>query len=156
MLTPLVILWIVAGCSSATRPPALDEVHAEQDRSKFGPTKNWRLAKASWAKSTQNIRDRAYVFCLLKRPTDAGCMVAQDYALVSANHAETNVSYISPGLGDVSPYFEAIRQRPAAFSDARRFCLQIYEDAGSADARMLGPCFSSAVGADFFGIVPVS
>lgn len=82
-------------------------------------------------------------------------MMAQDYSLIAANHAESNVDKLSLTLDKVSPYFAAIRQNPQPFKSARRSCLLIYIDAGSADARMIGPCFSSAVGADFFGIIPV-
>ena len=154
-LVPLFFIWMVGGCSSSTSLPSLDVVRAQQASSQFGPTKNWRVANVAWAKSTQDMRDRAYRFCLIRRPKDAGCMTAQDYSLISANHAESNVLHASASLDNVSPYFKAIRERPATFSDARRFCLQIYQDAGSADARILGPCLSNAIGADFFGIVPV-
>ena len=155
MLLPLFFIWMVGGCSSSTSLPSLDEVRAQQARSQFGPTNNWRLANVAWAKSTQDMRDRAYRFCLSRRPKDAGCITAQDYSLISANHVESNVSHVSASVDNASPYFKAIRERPTSFSDARGFCLQIYQDAGSADARMLGPCYSNAVGADFFGIVPV-
>ncbi|GGD98874.1 hypothetical protein GCM10011529_01260 [Polymorphobacter glacialis] len=156
MLGFLLFAWTVGGCSSATSPPTLDEVRATQGRSKAGPTENWRVANAVWSKSTQAMRDRAYRFCLTRRPRNTGCLDEQDWSLISANHAETNVSRILTSPDDEYPYFKAIRDRPASFSDARAFCFQIYDDAGAADARILGPCLLNAIGGDYFGIVPVS
>jgi hypothetical protein len=155
LLRMLLIGTMVASCSAKQSSPSLNAVRATQALSEFGPTTSWRLANVSWTKNTQAMRDRAYLFCLEVKPKDNACMTAQDYSLITANHAESNVANLSPTSDKISPYFSAIRQNPEAFKSARRSCLLVYVDAGSADARMIGPCFSSAVGADFFGIIPV-
>ena len=101
------------------------------------------------------MRDAAYRFCIERHGGDTTCFAEQDYSLIAANHMETNARRAIRGKsGDVS--LDAIHARPEAFDDARRYCFSIYRDAGSRDARMLGPCLSSATGSDFFAIIPIA
>jgi hypothetical protein len=114
LLRILLVGAVVASCSAKQSSPSLNAVTATQARSEFGPIKNWRLANVSWTKNTQAMRDRAYLFCLQVRPNDNACMTAQDYSLIAANHAESNVTKLFPSLDKISPYFAAIRQNPKA------------------------------------------
>lgn len=146
---------VLSACTPSSKTTTIHELREAQAKSGYGPTTKWRLAPATWSQSTQDMRDRAYRFCAIKRPKDMACRDAQDASLIVANHAESNFANLSKDTDSISPYFEAIRMRPEAFINVRDHCLQIYEDAGSADARLLGPCISNAVGGDYFGIVPV-
>ncbi len=101
------------------------------------------------------MRDAAYRFCIERHDADTICFNEQDYSLIAANQMETNARRAIRSRSD-HPFLDAIRARPAAFDDARRYCFSVYRDAGAKDARMLGPCLSSATGSDFFAIIPVA
>ncbi|WP_156347450.1 MULTISPECIES: hypothetical protein [unclassified Sphingomonas] len=150
---PVAVSILLAGCS----PSAMDmdrQIRDAQRVSKFGPVADWPLSTANWSKATPAMRDAAYRFCMERHGAAATCFDEQDYALIAANHIETNArNAIRRKTGD--PVFDSIRARPAAFDHARRYCFSVYSDAGGQDARMLGPCLSSATGSDFFAIVPV-
>ncbi|MFE8583011.1 hypothetical protein ACFX59_02780 [Sphingomonas sp. NCPPB 2930] len=142
-------------CGKREMPPTAEQLHAEQQRSTYGPTSDWRLSDATWSRSTQKMRDRAYLFCWQKRRGDPQCPPSQDFALILANHAESNARAAVRGERPGMPFFDAIRQRPDAYIAARQHCMIVYQDGGAADARSLGPCLTNAVGGDYFGIVPV-
>ena len=148
-----VIAVALAGCSPS--PNDVDaQMRAAQRASTFGATATWKLSDANWSKATPAMRDAAYRFCMERLAGDSTCFNEQDYSLIAANHVESNVRRAIRGVSS-APFFDAIRARPAAFDDARRYCFSVYRDAGAQDARILGPCLSSATGSDFFAIIPV-
>lgn len=150
---PFVISVVLAGCSPSTN--GMDaQIRAAQQASTFGATATWKLSDAIWSTATPAMRDAAYRFCIERHGGDGTCFSEQDYSLIAANHVETNARRAIRS-GSSAPFFDAIRARPAAFDDARRYCFSVYRDAGAQDARMLGPCLSSATGSDFFAIIPV-
>ncbi|PXA88874.1 hypothetical protein DMC47_29505 [Nostoc sp. 3335mG] len=131
------------------------QIRTAQRASKFGAVAQWPLSIANWSKATPEMRNAAYRFCIERHGSDTTCFDEQDYSLIVANHMETNArNAIRRESGDL--FFDAIRARPEAFDDARRYCFSVYRDAGAQDARMLGPCLSSATGSDFFAIIPVA
>lgn len=150
---PFVISMLLNGCSPSTNDVDT-QIRAAQQASTFGVTVPWKLSDANWSKATPAMRDAAYRFCIERHGGDSSCFDEQDYSLIAANHAETNARRAIRS-GSSAPFFDAIRARPAAFDDARRYCFSVYRDAGAQYARMLGPCLSSATGSDFFSIVPV-
>lgn len=147
-----VIVVLLAGCVPSTAE-ADAQLRSAQQASTFGATTTWRLSTANWSKATPAMRDAAYRFCVERHGADTTCFLEQDLSLIAANHVETNARRAIRTESD-GPYADAIRARPAAFDDARRYCFSVYRDAGAQDARMLGPCLSSATGSDFFGIIP--
>ncbi|KQM57942.1 hypothetical protein ASE65_12330 [Sphingomonas sp. Leaf16] len=151
---PYIISALLAGCFPSSN--AVDaQVRSAQRASIFRATATWRLSAANWSRSTPAMRDAAYRFCIARHGADSTCFHEQDYSLIAANHAETNARRAVRSKSDAS-FFDAIRSRPEAFDEARRYCFSVYRDAGAQDARMLGPCLSSATGSDFFSIIPVS
>lgn len=151
---PFLISVLLAGCSPSTNDVDA-QIRAAQRASTFGATATWKLSDANWSTATPAMRDAAYRFCIERHGGDSICFNEQDYSLVAANHAETNARRaIRRETGD--PSLDAIRARPSAFDDARRYCFSAYRDAGAQDARMLGPCLSSATRSDFFAIIPIA
>ncbi|WP_230769399.1 hypothetical protein [Sphingomonas sp. Leaf4] len=149
------LLFILAGCSSLPGDATSDRIDAAQRAAKFGSTADWKISDANWSKNTRAMRDRAYRFCIERYEANTKCFDEQDYSLIAANHSETNARRAIVKESGYLP-FDSIRSRPEAFDEARRYCFSIYQDAGAADARMLGPCLSNATGSDFFSIIPVS
>ena len=49
-----------------------------------------------------------------------------------------------------------IYPHPEQYRTNSAFCFSVYVDAGSADVRSLGPCLSSAIAGDFFGVIEKS
>lgn len=152
----LILVAILTSCSPTEAGPTIEQARAAQAQSQWGPTKTWKVTSAQWTKSTQAMRDRGYLFCLRKKAGDQRCFAEQDYSLISANQAETLAAMFVSNVEDSFPFARGIRDRPFLFTEARRYCLQVYEDAGASDARMLGPCLLNAVGGDYFGIVSVN
>lgn len=148
------LLFVLAGCSPSPGDVTSDRIDTAQRNSKFGRTADWRISDANWSKNTETMRDRAYRFCIERYEANTNCFNEQDYSLIAANHSETNARRAIGKESDY-PHFDSIRVRPEAFDEARRYCFSVYQDAGAADARILGPCLSNAIGGDFFGIVPV-
>lgn len=151
---PFLISVLLAGCSPSTNDVDA-QIRAAQRASIFGATATWKLSDANWSKATPTMRDAAYRFCIERHGGDSTCFNEQDYSLIAANHVETN-AHSAIRSGFIAPFFDAIRVRPAAFDDARRYRFSVYRDAGAQDARILGPCLSSATGSDFFAIIPVA
>jgi hypothetical protein len=101
------------------------------------------------------MRDRAYTFCLSKKPADKDCLNEQDWSLFEYANAFWLVREFRSETDPTSPFARGYQLNPSAFDRPRRYCLSVYEDAGSRDARSLGPCMAAATGGDFFGVVPV-
>lgn len=150
---PFLISVLLAGCSPSTNDVDA-QIKAAQLASTFGATATWKLSDANWSTATPAMRDAAYRFCIERYGGDSNCFNEQDYSLIAANHVESNVRRAIRGVSS-APFFDALRARPAAFDDARRYCFSVYRDAGARDARILGPCLSSATGSDFFAVIPV-
>ncbi len=149
----VIVMLTLAGCSPVA-DPSTGQIRTAQDGSDFGPIRNWKLSPANWSKNTQAMRDRAYRFCMERTAATRACFAEQDHSLIAANHAESNARRAVAGdSGD--PHLAELRRHPEAFDDVRRHCFSIYDDAGSADARVLGPCLSAATGSDYFGIISV-
>lgn len=143
----------VFGCNKAG--PSAQDVASAEVKSSMGPISAWKLDGALSATVLQQMRDRAYVFCLTERKTDANCTNEEDASLFSYANAFRIFRQLLSESEPISPYAEAYKLNPAAFQLPRRYCLSVYADAGSRDARSLGPCMSAATGEDYFGIVPV-
>jgi hypothetical protein len=121
----------------------------------FGATADWKLDPRLPQASVQEMRDRAYRYCLGRKAPDENCFREQDQSLFAFAKSFALVRTFRSEQEPTFPFAVAHQLEPAAFEGVRRYCQSVYEDAGSGDARSLGPCMSAAVGADFFGIVPV-
>ena len=154
-ILPLTILGLITGGCSDTRP-SLREIRSWQMSAKAGPTEKWQIFSVAWATNTPAMRDAAYIFCAQKHPADEQCFADQDWSLIAANHAEAIARNYMDHPSPQNPRERALADQPRAFEIVRSHCMSIYRDAGSADARMLGPCMMSAVGGDYFSIMPVS
>lgn len=134
-----------------------------QRTSYLGATSTWNLSGVPWRDQVQNIRDRAYSYCLRKYPKDNLCFETQDQSIKVAVDVERDVQEVirHPAkvgiLGIGKQFGEAILMQPGQkhFENARAYCFSIYHDSGSADARSLGPCMANTVGWDYFGFLPV-
>lgn len=127
-----------------------------QARSPLGPTSEWKLDPALRLADVQEMRNRAYGYCLSKKPSDQLCTAEEDHSLFEYANSFRTVRLFRSEDKPTFPFAVAHKQDASAFERARRYCNSVYEDQGSRDARSLGPCMSAAIGADFFGFVPVS
>ena len=143
----------LAACGDAL--PTAREVGSAQATSKLGPISGWELDAAVNGAQLQQMRDRAYVFCLSKRPVDKDCLSEQDWSLFEYANAFRKVRGFRSEANPTFPFAKGFQLNPSAFDRSRRYCSSVYEDSGSRDARSLGPCMSAATGGDFFGVVPV-
>ena len=126
-----------------------------QAKSDLGSTSQWPLDPALAPAQIQEMRDRAYIHCLSKRPSDRACFFEQDKSLVAYANAFRMIRALRSDEKPARPFEEAHLRDVTAFDRVHRYCLSVYEDAGARDARSLGPCMSASFGADFFGIIPV-
>jgi hypothetical protein len=78
-----------------------------------------------------------------------------DYSLISAGHAESIAEMFRTEPDTNNPYSQALADRPEAFTEARNYCFEGYRASGAEDVRLLGPCLVSAVGGDYFRMLPV-
>ena len=147
----LVILGL-CGCSNEPQP-TLKQVRASQAKSDYGTA--WAFSSAPWAKNMQSMRDRAYLFCMDRYPNDDKCLKEQDWSLIYAHHAETTAKDFIEHPDPRDPRATGLASMPSMLNDARSYCFRVYRDAGSSDARMLGPCMQALVGGDYFGVIPV-
>ncbi|PSJ37876.1 hypothetical protein C7I55_19385 [Sphingomonas deserti] len=154
----MLLLLLVAGCSSGNGGPTALDVTAAQARSELGSTARWPLDTGLSRDKVQAIRDGAYRFCRDVHPDDTKCFTQQDRSIFAVNQAARLWrSYLAePSKHGSFPYARAHQNLPDAFQDIVDYCWSTYVDAGKRDARMLGPCLMSAVGGDFFGVVPVA
>jgi len=149
----LAVCVALTGCGEMA--PSAQEVASAEAKSMMGPLSKWKLDSAIKATTLQQMRDRAYVFCLTKKASDKNCPTEQDWSLLTYANAFSLVRQFRSEANPTFPFAEGHKLNPSAFELARRYCLSVYADAGSGDARSLGPCMSAAVGGDYFGIVPV-
>lgn len=150
----MAVLCAITSCGPDRRDGS--QLASLQAKSKLGVTTAWKLDPALSTSIIQGMRDRAYQFCSAEKPSDKSCPSEQDYSLFEYSNAFRLVRLFRSADGPSDPFAIGHKLDPAAFERAKRYCYSIYEDDGSRDARGLGPCMSAAVGADFFGIVPVS
>ena len=153
------LLLIVAPLVLASCGPdqsQLREIADLQAKSFLGATGSWKLDPALSSSKVQEMRDRAYRYCLSEKASDQGCLAAQDHSLFEYANSFRVVRIFRSEDKPTFPFAVAHKRDPAAFGRAETYCRSVYEDQGSRDARSLGPCMSAVVGADFFGVVPVS
>ena len=153
VLLPWLAMLVLCGCAKELPPPSPQEVRAAQAKADYG--NRWDFSSAPWAKDMQSMRDRAYLFCMEKYPDDEKCLKEQDWSLIAAHHAETTADSFIKHPDSRDPRSTGLASEPSVLNDARSYCFSVYRDAGSRDARMLGPCMQVVVGGDYFGIVPV-
>jgi hypothetical protein len=127
-----------------------------QAKSSLGATAMWKLDAALPSLKVREMRDRAYRYCLTEKASDQTCLAAQDHSLFEYANSFRLVRIFRAEDKPTFPFAVAHKRDPAVFDRAESYCRSVYEDQGSRDARGLGPCMSAAVGADFFGVVPVS
>ena len=156
VLAPLGCL--MCGCSAMVDDGAQQ---SNTERSYLGPTSSWDVSLVPWASKIEDIRNRAYSFCARRHADDERCNDIQDQSIKTAVVVERTVQGVlrkpdtasTLGLGE--RFAETLVSYPKGFADARAYCFDVYRDAGSADARSLGPCMASIVGWDYFGFLPV-
>ena len=127
-----------------------------QAKSPLGPIAGWKLDPALQQIKVQQMRDRAYRYCLTEQASDQDCLEEQDHSLFEYANSFRLVRIFRSESLPTLPFAVAHKQDPAAFERIHRYCRSLYEEQGSRDARALGPGMSAGVGADFFGVVPVS
>ncbi len=127
-----------------------------QAKSALGPTAEWPLDTALPQSEVQEMRDHAYRFCLSNKASDQGCLNEQDHSLFQYANSFRLVRLFRSEAKPTFPYAIAHKNNPAAFQRVLRYCRSAYEDQGSGDTRVLGPCMSAGMGSDFFGVIPVS
>ena len=143
----------LAACGKS--PPPAQSIASAEAKSTLGPISKWKLDAAVNGVALQQMRDRAYAFCLTEKPSDKNCASEQDWSLLTYANAFSLFREFRSEANATFPFAKAYAQRPSAFEVPRRYCLSVYVDAGSHDARSLGPCMSAATGGDYFGIVAV-
>jgi hypothetical protein len=142
---------VLTGCGTGVP----HKVAPAEAKSMLGPISKWKLDPALNAEALQKMRDRAYNFCLTKRPSDKDCFNEQDWSLFEFANAYASFREFRSGANSSFPFARGYSLIPSAFERPRRYCMSVYVDAGSQDARSLGPCMSAATGGDYFGIAPV-
>ena len=153
-LSILVVAAALAACGDGQTDAQV--IAGLQAKSALGPTSEWRLDPALALSVVQGMRDRAYRFCLSKKSSDEECTGEQDQSLFAYANSFRLVRGFRSEVEPVFPYARAHKDDPSAFGRALNYCGSIYVDQRSEDARSLGPCMSGAVGADYFGVIPVS
>lgn len=153
--TSLIALALVLSACGSRQTDA-EQIANLQAKSAIGPTAKWQLDPALPQSQVQDMRDRAYRFCLNEKPADKRCLGEQDHSLFQYSNSFRLVRIFRSESKPTFPYAIAHKDDPAAFEHILQYCRSVYEDQGSSDARALGPCMSAGFGADFFGIVPVS
>ena len=149
-LFPIVAALLVASCGEGR------EIADLQAKSVLGATAAWKLDPALPSSEVQEMRDRAYRYCLTVKGSDQRCFAEQDHSLFEYANSFRMVRIFRSEAKPTFPFAIAHKRDTAAFGRAESYCRSVYEDQGSRDARGLGPCMSAAVGADFFGVMPVS
>jgi hypothetical protein len=132
------------------------EIADLQAKSLLGATAAWKLDPALPSTKVQEMRDRAYRYCLIEKASNQRCFAEQDHSLFEYANSFRVVRIFRSEDKPTFPFAVAHKRDPAAFRRAESYCRSVYEDQGSRDVRGLGPCMSAVVGADFFGVVPVS
>lgn len=153
MLTSLLIMMAACGCSQKDAAPA--SFSEAQAKSRMGPVSAWKIDPALPRAELQNMRDRAYRYCVSAKAGDRQCFVEQDLSLFEFARSFAIARFLISEDSPANFYAEGLRSDPKAFRRAVAYCYSIYSDHGAADARMLGPCVSPAVGGNFFGIATV-
>jgi hypothetical protein len=143
----------LAACGKS--PPNAQVIASAEAKSTLGPITKWKLDAAVNGMALQQMRDRAYVFCLARKASDKSCAGEQDWSLFTYANAFSLFREFRSEANPTSPFAKAYQQRPSAFELPRRYCLSVYVDSGSQDARSLGPCMSVAIGRDYFGVVAI-
>ena len=154
-VTSLIALALVLG-ACGNRQSDAEQIANLQAKSALGPTAGWKLDPALPQTKVQDMRDRAYRYCLNERASDQNCLGEQDHSLFAYANSFRLVRIFRSESEPTFPFAIAHKQDPAAFERVHQYCRSVYEDQGSSDARGLGPCMSAGIGADFFGVVPVS
>jgi len=152
--TCLIIMAIVLGsCGN----PQFDgeQITNLQAKSVLGPTADWQLDPALTQSKIQQMRNRAYHYCLSEKSSDQSCLGDQDHSLFQYANSFRLVRTFRSEAKPTFPYAVAHKEDPAAFNRVLQYCRSAYEDQGSNDARALGPCMSAGIGADYFGLIPV-
>ena len=126
-----------------------------QSKSGIGSTAEWKLDPALPLSKVQVMRDRAYRYCFSEKVSDTSCLAEQDHSIFAYANSFRLVRIFRRKEIPTFEFAVAHKQNPAEFERVNRYCIAIYEDQRSADARSLGPCMSAGVGADFFGVLPV-
>ncbi|HEU0311302.1 MAG TPA: hypothetical protein VFR36_08810 [Sphingomicrobium sp.] len=143
----------VAGCGG--RQQDAEQITDLQSKSWIGPTAKWPLDPALSQSKVQEMRDRAYSYCLTEKPSDQDCLREQDDSLFQYASSFGLIRIFRAENEPTFPFAAGHQLDPSAFERVHRYCRSIYVDQGSRDARSLGPCMSAGIGADYFGIVPV-
>lgn len=149
----IVALFVAASCG-ADRDKGR-HIADLQEKSFLGTTAAWELDPALRPSKVQEMRDRAYRYCLTEKVSDHGCFAQQDQSLFEYANSFRVVRIFRSENKPTFPFAVAHKGDPAAFGRAESYCRSVYEDQGSRDARSLGPCMSAVVGADYFGVIPV-
>jgi hypothetical protein len=148
---PFAIAFL-AGCSVSKTPTEQERIKQMQASAFLGSTEKWNLS-GEWRISMGEMRDRAYRFCITRHSEDRTCADRQDFSLHAAMNADATADAAKSGKVDKEDAIAfSLHLEPKLYEDARKYCFSVYEDAGSEDARALGPCLSNATGSDFFGI----
>jgi len=147
------VFFALIGCGKGA--PSAHEIASAEAKSTLGPIAKWKLDPGVNRTALQQMRDRAYVFCLTKKASDKNCTGEQDWSLFTYANAFYMVRQFRSESNPTFPFAKGHSSNPSAFELPRRYCMSVYVDAGSQDARSLGPCMSAATGGDYFGIVPV-
>lgn len=141
------------GCAKG--PPSTKQVASAEAKSAIGPISKWKLDPAVNRTVLQQMRDRAYEFCLAEKAAGSDCVKDQDWSLFTYANGFAVYRQFRSEADPKFPFAVGYKGNPSAFEWPQRYCLSVYVDAGSRDARSLGPCMSAATGGDYFGIVPV-
>ena len=149
----VVVEMMISACSHAS--PDTATLGRLQTKSPYGQIATWQLDADLSQPDLQQMRDRAYSYCLHQKAADKSCLLDQDtslffyansYRLVRGYRAEANSIY---------PFAVAHNRDHGAFGRVLKYCLAVYKDQGASDARALGPCVSAGVGSDYFSLVAV-
>ena len=155
MRCPLLIVALFVAASCGADPDEGRHIAGLQAKSFLGTTAAWDLDPALRPSEVQEMRDRAYRYCLTEKPSDQACFAQQDQSLFEFANSYRVVRIFRSENKSTFPFALAHKEHPAAFGRAESYCRSVYEDQGSRDARSLGPCMAAAVGADYFGVIPV-
>lgn len=159
-LVALILLsGALCGCHRSRSGEDVELAAQRQATSSFGPTADWDVKDSWWRKSLPKMRTSAFEFCIQKHPSSPTCFDEQDKALLFAAQADDYVASVRwpKGATDKSTSRDfVLKYSPGQYRAARQYCFSAYRDAGSGDARVLGPCIANALDQDYFhmGVLP--
>ena len=137
------------------RSPNSHEIAEAQARSSEGAAPTWQFDDSFTRQQYETMRDRAYAYCLREKLGDPECTEEQDRSIFFYARSFLLVPLFRSEANPQFSFARAHKLNPEAFDTIHRQCRAIYEDHGSHDARMLGPCMAAGLGADYFAIADV-